>query len=74
MPEHPNLKLQIAVCDDEPMERRQAETLTTDIMTAEGLACDLSSYENATALLTAIQGGARFQDRKSTRLNSSHIH
>ena len=60
MPENPNLKLQIAVCDDEPMDRQQAETLTTDIMTAEGLACDLSSYENATALLTAIQGGARF--------------
>lgn len=53
-------KLQIAICDDEPMDRQQAETLTTDIMTAEGLACSLSSYENATALLTAIQGGAQF--------------
>ena len=60
MPEHLNLQLQIAVCDDEPIDRQQAETLTTDIMAAEGLACSLSSYENATALLAAIQGGARF--------------
>ena len=29
-------------------------------MTAEGLACSLSSYESATALLTAIQDGAQF--------------
>lgn len=29
-------------------------------MTAEGLACDLSGFESATALLTAIQGGAQF--------------
>ena len=60
MPEHINPLLQIAVCDDEPMDRQQAEALTTDIMTAEGLACSLSSYESATALLTAIQGGAQF--------------
>ena len=60
MPENLNLELQIAICDDDPMDRQQAETLTTDIMTAEGLACSLSSYESATALLTAIQGGAQF--------------
>ena len=60
MPENLNLKLQIAVCDDEPMDRQQAEMLTTDIMTAEGLAYSLSGYESATALLTAIQGGAQF--------------
>lgn len=60
MPEHINPLLQIAVCDDEPMDRQQAEALTTDIMTAEGLACSLSSYESAAALLTAIQGGAQF--------------
>ena len=51
---------EIAVCDDEPMDRQQAEALTTDVMTAEGLVCSLSSYESATALLTAIQGGAQF--------------
>ena len=60
MPENLNLKLQIAVCDDEPMDRQQAADLTNDIMTAEGLACSLSCYESATALLTAIQDGAQF--------------
>lgn len=60
MPENLNLKLQIAVCDDEPMDRQQAETLTMGIMEAEGLACSLSGYESAAALLTAIQDGAQF--------------
>ena len=60
MPENLNLKLQIAVCDDEPMDRQQAVDLTNDIMTAEGLACSLSSYESAATLLTAIQDGAQF--------------
>ena len=60
MPATPNQQLHIAICDDEPIDRQQAADLTREIMTAEGLACDLSSYENATALLTAIQGGAQF--------------
>ena len=60
MPENLNLKLQIAVCDDEPMDRQQAADLTHEIMGAEGLACSLSSYESAEALLTAIQDGAQF--------------
>lgn len=60
MPENSSPQLQIAVCDDEPMDRQQAETLTTDIMTAEGLACSLSSYGSAAALLAAIQDGAQF--------------
>ena len=29
-------------------------------MAAEGLACSVSTYESATALLDAIQGGAQF--------------
>ncbi len=60
MLEHLNPQLQIAVCDDETMDRQQAETLTTDIMTAEGLSCALSGFDSATALLSAIQGGAQF--------------
>ena len=60
MPVTPNQQLQIAVCDDEPIDCRQAAELTREIMTAEGLTCSLSSYESATALLTAIQGGAQF--------------
>ena len=58
MPE--NSTLQIAICDDEQIDRQQAADLTREIMVAEGLACDLSGYESATALLTAIQGGAQF--------------
>ena len=60
MPEAPNQQLHIAICDDEQIDRQQAADLTREIMVAEGLACDLSGYESATALLTAIQGGAQF--------------
>lgn len=60
MPENPNPKLHIAVCDDELIDRQQAEKLTSEIMAAEGLACSVSTYESATALLDAIQGGAQF--------------
>ncbi len=54
-------QLQIAVCDDEPTDLRQAAGLAREIMAAEALPCALSCYESASALLTAIQSGAQFQ-------------
>ena len=54
-------QLQIAVCDDEPTDLRQAAGLAREIMAAEALPCALSCYESASALLTAIQNGAQFQ-------------
>lgn len=60
MPENSTPQLQIAVCDDEPIDCRQAADLTCEIMTAEGLPCGLSSYGSTAALLAAIQGGERF--------------
>lgn len=60
MPAAPNQPLHIAVCDDESIDRQRAASLTREIMGAEGLAYDLSGYESAAALLTAIQGGAQF--------------
>lgn len=56
-----DLQLKIAVCDDQPADRQYAADLTGEIIAAEGMSCCLSSYENAAALLTAIQGGAQFQ-------------
>ena len=60
MPETPNQQLHIAICDDESIDRQQAADLTREIMDTEGMSCDLSTYENATALLNAILGGAQF--------------
>lgn len=60
MPENPNPQLHIAVCDDEPIDRQQVSVLTTEIMVLEGWTCSVSSYESATSLLAAIQGGAQF--------------
>lgn len=36
MSEYLNPQLQIAVCDDEPIDRRQAAALTCEILTEEG--------------------------------------
>lgn len=55
-----NQQVHIAVCDDEPIDRRQIADLTNEIMGAEGLACSVSGYESAATLLTAIQDGAQF--------------
>lgn len=60
MPAMPNPQLRIAICDDESIDRRQVADLTNEIIKVEGLAYSLSSYESATALLAAIQGGTQF--------------
>lgn len=53
--------LKIAVCDDEPLDRRQIEQMTLEILRAENLTCEFSVYANGAALLESLQGGARFQ-------------
>ena len=60
MLENLNVQLQIAVCDDESVDRREAADLTHELRTAEGLNCSLSGYESGLALLKAIRGGAQF--------------
>lgn len=60
MTENLDPQLRIAVCDDEPIDCQQAEKLTTEIMEAEGLSCDLSTYQSGTSLFAAIQAGERF--------------
>lgn len=55
-----NQQVHIAVCDDDPADRRQAASLTREIMAAEGLSCALSSFGSAAALLSAMQGGVLF--------------
>ena len=60
MPVTPNQQLHIAICDDESIDRQRAADLTNEISTEEGLACSLSIYGSAMALLNAIQGGTQF--------------
>lgn len=60
MSEHPNTKLQIAVCDDEAADCRLTADLTREILSAEGISYTISGYTNAAALLEAVQKGARF--------------
>lgn len=60
MPENPTPQLQIAVCDDEPIDCQLTMNLTNEVLVAAGLTCSLSGYESAAALLAAIQNGAQF--------------
>lgn len=51
----------IAVCDDEPLDRRNAASLTEKLLSGEGVACEISQYGSGTELLDAVKAGARFQ-------------
>ncbi len=53
--------LKIAVCDDEPLDCQQIEQMTLEILQAEHLACEFSTYANGGALLESLQSGAKFQ-------------
>lgn len=53
-------QLHIAVCDDEPSDRRQLAELAGDILHDAGLSCAVSSYSNGSELLNAIRTGMRF--------------
>lgn len=60
MPENPDSKMHIAVCDDEPLDRRNAAGLTEKILSAEGMACETIQYASGGELLAAVKAGARF--------------
>lgn len=55
-----NNTLRIAVCDDAPIDLQQIETLTAEILAAEGVSCVTSTYGSGAALLRAIRGGVQF--------------
>lgn len=60
MPKNPDPQLHIAICDDEPIDCRQIEKLTAEILEAEGLSFGLSAYESGADLFAAIQSGKPF--------------
>ena len=50
----------IAVCDDIQTDREQIAGMTEEILSGEQIPHSIRCYENAKALLTAIQKGAKF--------------
>ena len=56
----PRSQLRIAVCDDDPSDRRQIAGLTREILQAAGLSCAVSAYSNGTELLEAVRKGTSY--------------
>ena len=53
-------QFQIAVCDDIQTDREQIAGMAEEILSGEQIPHSIRCYENAKALLTAIQKGAKF--------------
>jgi len=60
MRERAREKIRIAVCDDEAIDREETIRLTADIFREEDIPFCIEAYGSGTALLGAIQGGARY--------------
>ena len=52
--------ISIAVCDDEPNDLDEMETMTSELLEAEGISCGISRFGDAGSLLSAVQGGETF--------------
>ena len=50
----------IAICDDEPKDLEEMETMTNELLEAEGISCGVSRFGDAGSLLSAAQGGENF--------------
>ena len=50
----------IAICDDEPNDLVEMETMTSELLEVEGISCGISRFGDAGSLLSAAQGGENF--------------
>lgn len=60
MPGNPRTLLHIAVCDDDPSDRRQIAGLAREILQDAGLSCTVAAYSGSAQLLESVQKGASF--------------
>lgn len=60
MYEHPFPRLQLAVCDDEPVFCEQLAAWTREILRQEGNDADIECFDSARTLLETIEAGAAF--------------
>ncbi len=52
--------ISIAICDDEPNDLDEMETMTSELLEAEGISCGVSKFGDAGSLLSSIEGGETF--------------
>lgn len=60
MPNQERAHLQLAICDDEAMDRARIERMTREILREEGVEADVFWYDSAAALLEAVNAGRTF--------------
>lgn len=60
MPTFSKPSVSIAVCDDQANDLDEMETMTSELLEAEGISCGISRFEDAGSLLSAAQGGETF--------------
>ncbi len=60
MSEFSKIPISIAVCDDEPNDLAEMETMTSKLLEAEGISCDVSKFGDAGSLLSSVEGGEAF--------------
>ena len=52
--------ISIAICDDESADLAEMETITSELLEAEGISCDISRFGDAGSLLSAVNGAEIF--------------
>lgn len=52
--------ISIAICDDESADLAEMETITSELLEAEGISCDISRFGDAGSLLSAVNGAETF--------------
>lgn len=55
-----NPSISIAICDDEPNDLNEMESMTKKLLEAEKISCGISRFGDAAALLSSIEGGEKF--------------
>ena len=55
-----NSSISIAICDDEPNDLTEIESITKELLAAEKISCGISKFRDAASLLSVVEGGAAF--------------
>jgi len=52
--------ISIAICDDEPNDLTEIESITKELLAAEKISCGISKFRDAASLLSVVEGRAAF--------------
>ena len=55
-----DIQLRIAICDNDPADRKETADLTAQILQDASIVCQISQYTGGNALLEDVQAGAQY--------------